>query len=223
MPMEWPLLRPLPGDARQAVIAAARLRRFSKGDIVFHQGDPADALHLLVSGRLAVQVFTAEGDRATINVLGPGDHVGELALVPSFSRQPRSATVVALEAAETRVLSATAFTDLCDRHPVVHDVLVELLAERIRELSEELLHAMYLGVDQRLYRRLAVLAEEYRTAPGPITVPLTQEQLADLTGGTRQTVNQVLQRLASQGVVELARGRVVVVDLPRLRRKAGLL
>ena len=96
--MEWPLLRPLQPAAREAVLQAARRRTFSRGEVVFHEGDPADALHLLVSGHLAVKVSTPQGDRATLNVLGPGGHVGELALLPDAGTNDRSATVVALDA-----------------------------------------------------------------------------------------------------------------------------
>src|SRR6476661_2129931 len=97
--MEWPLLAPLPPAPREAVLQAARRRRFGKGEVVFHEGDPADSLHLVTAGHLAVQVSTPGGDRATLNVLGPGAHVGELALLPDVHQ--RSATVTALDSAET--------------------------------------------------------------------------------------------------------------------------
>ncbi len=78
---------------------------------------------------------------------------------------------------------------------------------------------MYVGVDRRVYARLSELAEVYAHDAGPVTVPLTQSQLADLVGGSRPTVNQALQRLAEQGVVELGRGGVTVRDQTSLRRR----
>ena len=220
--MDWPLLAPLPRPAREAVFAATRRRSFAKGEVVFHEGDPADALHLVVSGHLSVQVSTPQGDRATLNVLGPGAHVGELALLPDGRTQQRSATVTALDATETRVLSASAFEKLRQAHPEVTEILVTLLADRVRELSERLLEAMYDGLDRRLYRCLYRIGRVYVDGPGPVTIPMTQDQLSDLVGGTRPTVNQVLQRLVEQGVVELGRGRVVLLDVQTLRRKAAL-
>jgi len=220
--MDWPLLTPLPRPTREAVFAATRRRTFGKGEVVFHEGDPADALHLVVSGHLTVQVSTPQGDRATLNVLGPGAHVGELALLPDGRTQHRSATVTAIDPTETRVLSASAFEKLRQAHPEVTEILVILLADRVRELSERLLEAMYDGLDRRLYRCLYRLGRVYVDGPGPVTIPMTQDQLSDLVGGTRPTVNQVLQRLVEQGVVELGRGRVVLLDVATLRRKAAL-
>jgi CRP/FNR family cyclic AMP-dependent transcriptional regulator len=220
--MEWPLLAPLPPPVREAVLGVARRRSFSRGEVVFHEGDPADALHLVTAGHLAVQVSTPGGDRATLNVLGPGAHVGELALLPDGRSRTRSATVTALDTAETRVLSGSAFDELRRAHPEVNEILVMLLAERVRELSERLLEAMYDGLDRRLFRCLYRLGRVYVEGPGPVTIPMTQDQLSDLVGGTRPSVNQVLQRLVEQGVIELGRGRVVLHDVATLKRKAAL-
>ena len=224
--MDWPLLAPLPPDARSALLSAARRRSFRKAEVVFHEGDPADALHLVTSGHLAVQVATPDGERATLNVLGPGSHVGELALLPGHEAHRRSATVLALSPTETRVLPAAAFHAVRAQFPAVDQILVDLLAERVRELSNRLLETMYVGLDRRVYRCLLRLQEVYggpaAVAPGPVVVPLTQDQLSDLVGGTRPSVNQVLQRLQDQRVIELGRGRVVVLDRQSLARKAGL-
>jgi CRP-like cAMP-binding protein len=220
--MDWPMLASLDVDERAAVVAAARRRTFRKGEVVFHEGDPADAMHLVAAGHLAVQVSTPDGERVTLTVLSPGDSVGELSLVRRGAPERRSATVVALDAAETRVLGVGVFQELCLSHPAVQDLVVAALADRVRDLSARLLESMYVGLDRRLYRRLLDLAEVYATGTGATVVPLTQEQLADLVGGTRPTVNQVLQRLQAQQVIELGRGRLTVLDVAALRRKAAL-
>ena len=140
---------------------------------------------------------------------------GELALLDG---QPpvRSATIVALGPVTTLVLSAGAFRDLRKHHRAADDLLLELMALRIEELSARLLEAMYDPLDRRLHRRLVELADLYEDpgapAGSPVTIPLTQEHLAELVGGTRPTVNQALQGLSSLGVTELGRGRVVVLD-----------
>src|SRR5688572_21347737 len=175
--MDWPLLAPLADDERAAILKAARRRSFAKGEVVFHEGDPADSLHLVTAGHLAVRVSTPDGERVTLNVLGPGSHVGELALLGPTPEHRRSATVVALDAAETRVLAATAFHDICAQNPRIQRLLTDLLAARIRELSARLLDAMYLGLDRRLYRSLLELSELYGPGPsGTPVIPLTQEQ-----------------------------------------------
>ena len=219
--MDWPLLEPLPENDRRAVLAAARRRKYGKGEIVFHEGDPADSLHLVLSGHLAIQVSTPDGERATLNVLSPGAHLGELALLPGAPAHQRSASVVALEPAETLVLSTAVFRELCEQNPQIERLLVELMAARIRELSARLVEALYTGLDRRLYRCLLSLAEVYGSGSANPVIPLTQEQLADLVGGTRPSVNQILQRLLDQHVIDLGRGKVTVLDLAALRRKSG--
>jgi CRP-like cAMP-binding protein len=219
--MEWPLLQPLGEEERAAVLRATRRRSFDRGDVVFHEGDPGDSVHLVIRGHLAVRVSTPDGERATLNVLGPGSHVGELALAKRTGPHIRSATVVALEPSETRSLSASAFYTLVDRHPRVLGLLVDLLAERVRELSFQLLETMYAGLDRRLCRRLVFLSEVYDGGGDDVVIPLTQEQLADLVGGTRPTVNQMLQRLVDEGIVELRRGRLIIRDPETLKSKAG--
>lgn len=215
----WPLLAALGDTERELVLGAARRHTFARGEVVFNVGEVADSLHLVESGHLAVQVSTAEGDIAMLTVLSAGDFFGELSL--SGADGERSATVVALDATVTRALSAAAYADLCRQHRSIERLLVSLLSLRVRELSERLLETMYVGLETRLCRRLEELADVYGTGRGPIVVPLTQEQLADLVGGTRPTVNQALQGLVAEGVVELGRGRVVVLDQQALARHAA--
>src|SRR5437868_12006755 len=105
--MEWPIFAGLPQEDVQAVLGVARKRTFSKGEIVFHRGDPGDSLHLVVSGRFAVRVMTPVGDVATVRIRGPGESFGEMALVHPTAH--RSATVGALEPAETRALAYSEF------------------------------------------------------------------------------------------------------------------
>lgn len=219
--MEWPLLSSLSEQDRRDVLATARRRSFGRNEVVVHEGDPADSLHLVAAGRLAVRVTTRQGDNAMLAVLGRGDYFGELALLDG--RAPRrTATVVALEPAETLSLSADAFRDLRQRHRGAEQLLMALLARRVEELSDRLVGAMYDSLDLRVHRRLAELVEVYATsASGAVAVPLTQEHVAELVGGTRPSVNQVLQRLVAAGVVELGRGRITVLDRAWLARRSA--
>jgi CRP/FNR family transcriptional regulator, cyclic AMP receptor protein len=211
--MEWALFSEVPQDVVRAVLTIARRRTFSRGEIVFHRGDPANALHLIVNGRFAVRITTPLGDTATLAVRGRGDAFGELALVAEGIE--RSATVQALEAAETRSVLRDDFERLRREHPSVDAILVAILAERVRGLSEQLTEAYYLSADERVVRRLADLAELYDGS-----VPLPQEALAELAGTSRATVNRVLRELERRGVVELGRARIEVGSPERLRTKS---
>jgi CRP-like cAMP-binding protein len=204
--MEWPLLADLePEDVRQ-LLAIARRRTFDRGDIVFHRDDPADSLHLIVRGRFAARVATPQGDSVLLEVLGPGQAFGELALL--LAGASRSATVSALEDGETRSVYRDDFVLLQRSHPGVKDVLLRLLAEQLRRATERILEAHYVDADTRVRRRLHELVETYEGG----VVPLTQEDLAEMAGTSRATVNRVMREEVGRGTVEHARGRVSIVD-----------
>jgi CRP/FNR family transcriptional regulator, cyclic AMP receptor protein len=209
--MEWPIFAGLPQEDVQAVLAVARRRTFSKGEIVFHRGDPGDSLHLVVSGRFAVRVMTPVGDVATLRIRGPGESFGELALVHPTSH--RSATVAALEPAETRALAYSAFEALRAKHHGIDRLLVALLADELRRQNELLLDALYVPAERRVLRRLLELGS-------PIV--LTQEELAQIAGTSRATVNRVLRDEEKRGTVALDRGRTTVTDVESLRRRARI-
>lgn len=221
--VDWPLLASLGEDDRAELTRAARPRTFAKGEVVCHEGDPADSMHLVAEGRLSVRVSMPSGDQAMVNLLGPGDYFGELALLRQDGR--RTATIAALEPARTLVVTESAFRRLCGAHPGIERALTQTLADRVDKLSHRVVELMYVGLDRRVYRRLLELALGYRDDPTrtdlPVVVPFTQTQLADLTGGTRPSVNQALQRLVDDGTVTLGRGRIEVHDLRALRRRCG--
>lgn len=217
--MEWALLGGLSEDERRAVLSTARRRKFDRNEVIFHEADPGAALHLVAKGKVAIRTTTPLGDIATLNVLGAGSHFGELALV---SGGYRTASVVALEPAETLALHRDDVEDLRRRHPHIDRLLVDALASHVARLSNQLLEALYIPVEQRVRRRLADMTELYSTndLDPAITVPLTQDHLAGLAGTSRQTVNKVLRELEEEGVVILGRGRTEVVDRPGLAKRA---
>ena len=218
--MAWSFLEGVPEEDRRRLLAATRRRRFARREVLFHDGDPGDTVHLLDRGRVAVRITTPLGDVATLRVRGPGEVIGELALLQDGSR--RTATVVALERVETLALHRDEFADLRRRHPSVDAFLVNVLAEEVRRLSGLLVEALHVPVDTRVLRRLADLADAYRDpeATGPTEVPLTQEDLASLAGTSRATVNRVVGEAERVGLVELRRGRVIVLDAAGLRSRA---
>jgi CRP-like cAMP-binding protein len=215
-PVQWRLLADVPTEELQQVLMIARRRTFDRGEIVFHEGDPADSLHLVVSGRFAARIRTPLGDTTLLAIYGPGDAFGELALVSPPSN--RSATVVALEPAETRSIFRDDFEALRKRHPAVDRVLVALLAEEIRQMNERLLEAHYVDAETRVRRHLRQLAALYDRG-GNAVIPLTQEEISEIAGTSRATVNRVLREEERRGVIELRRGRTTVVDPDQLVRR----
>ena len=212
--MDWPILEGLDADERQRLLQVARRRTFARGEVVYHRGDPADTLHLVAKGRFAVRVTTPLGDTAILSVIGPGEVFGELALLVSDT--PRSATVAALEAAETRSLHRLDFDALRRRDTQLERVLVDALAARVRRLSDLLVEALYVPAEVRVLRRVHDLAGTYARAGETTVIPLTQDELAGLAGTSRATVNRVLRDAERRGEVELRRGRTAVLDADAL-------
>ncbi|WP_035911892.1 Crp/Fnr family transcriptional regulator [Knoellia sinensis] len=210
--MEWQLLASLAPDERVALLSRTTLRHYRRAETLVSEGDPSDSLHLVEAGRLAVRVSTKDGNTATLNIIGPGDFFGELSLLHDLA-PARSASVVALEPARTRSLSASAFAALRLTHRGADQLLLQFIGRRVEELSARLVEVMYEDLDRRMERRLKELAETFADGPtGPVQIPLTQEQLAQIVGGTRPSINEALQTLAERGVVELGRGRITVLD-----------
>jgi CRP/FNR family cyclic AMP-dependent transcriptional regulator len=214
--VEWRLLAEVPPEDVRELLTIARRRTFSRGEVVFHQGDPADSLHLIAKGRFAVRLTTPLGDTALIAVHGAGDVFGELALVSEGAK--RSASVSALEESETRSIYRDDFVRLQRRHPAVNGILVRLLAEQLRRANERIVEAHYVDADTRVRRQLLELARVYGDDDAA-TVPLTQEALAEMAGTSRATVNRVLREEERSGTLELRRGRMIILDTQDLARR----
>ena len=216
------MLAPLDEVERRAVLAASVRRRYRSGDTIFHQGDVGNSLHLLERGHVLIQFTDLNGTLSTFDVVHAGSSFGELSLVGTDL--DRSASAVAVGAVETRTLSRQAFDDLRSRHPAVTALLVELLADRVRRLSDQLVDARSLSAEDRTLKALVTLACGFADADGEgALIPITQEEIASLAGTTRPTANRAIQALAADGLAEIARGRIIVPDRRALERRAGRL
>jgi len=209
----------LPEAEPRRLVAVARRRRFGRGEVVFHQGDPADSLQLVVKGRFASRATTRLGDVVTVAIHSPGEAFGELALVEAGAL--RSLTVAALEAGETLAVGRDDFDGVRHAYPGVNEVLVRLLAARVRRSSDRLLEALFAPAETRVLRRLHELAQLYgKAAPGTV-IPLNQEDIAALAGTSRATVNRVLRAEEKRGTVRLERGRTLVLDPDDVARRVA--
>ena len=212
------MLDELPEEEAERVVRAARRRRFAAGEVVFHEGDPADSLHVVVRGRVAVQVTSRYGQHLTYSIQGPGEITGELALLRGDGL--RTATVRALEPTETLAIHRQDFERLREEHPAFERLLVKILVARVLKLSEELQEVLYQPVEVRIRRRLLSLSRVYGDGGPGTVVPLTQDELAGLAGVARATVNRVLRQEEQRGVVRLDRRRVTIMDPVELGRRA---
>ncbi|MGZ6950478.1 MAG: Crp/Fnr family transcriptional regulator [Acidimicrobiia bacterium] len=214
---EFAILSSLDAVDRQRVLAAARRRKFARDDVIFWAGDPGDSLHLIAAGHVAVQITTPRCDVATVRILGPGQHFGELALV---APAPRSATMRALDPVETLVVTFAEFQAL-RADPEIERIFVEALAVEIRRLSAVLTDALYLPAVDLLWKRLAGIEAVFATSAAETELPLTQSTIATVAGVSRQTASKFFDQAESCGVIRRdPRGRVTVVDREALHARA---
>jgi CRP/FNR family transcriptional regulator, cyclic AMP receptor protein len=216
--MKWPLLAHVPEEDVQLVLSVARRRKFDRGEVVFHEHDPADTLHLIDKGRFVARVGTPLGDTAILTVMGPGDMFGELSLLGSADER-RSATVAALEPGETRSVHRLDFERLRARHPETSEILIAILSGQVRRLTTHLVEALYVPAEKRVRRRLVEMVAVYDDGAAEVVVPLNQEDLAGLAGTSRATANRVLREEEARGTVKLGRGRTTVLDVEAVTRR----
>jgi CRP-like cAMP-binding protein len=212
-----PFFAGLDVPALERVAAGTRLRRFRRGEIIFHAGDPGDALFIIVSGEVKIALPSEEGDEAFLATLGPGDVFGELAVLDGA---PRSATASALLATEAVILPRDKFRELIATEPAARDTLLASLAGELRRLTTHVEELHFLDMTGRLAARLVRLAREAgpAAADGSIRLraTLTQAELASMVGCTRQSVNKLLGQFADDDLVRVDRDGILVMDLAGL-------
>jgi CRP-like cAMP-binding protein len=215
-----PLFENASADMLEPLASRLRRRRFRRNEVIFHQGDPGDSLHIVASGAVKILLPSAEGEEAIIATLRPGDFFGELALLDGATR---SASAAALEPTETLVLPRAVLMDLLGTVPGLGDRLLVGLARELRRLTRQVEELHFLDLAGRLAMRLTRLAQEAQPdTSGLISLswPYTQSDLAAMIGGTRQSVNKLLSQLVDEGLIKIEPDALVITDLEALERRA---
>jgi len=204
-------------EVRQRVVAAAVPRSYRKGQMLCVENDPGESLIVLKRGAVAVYRTSQSGERAMLTVLRPPGVLGEVSLLDG---SPRSASAEAIEDCTTLALSRAAFMDLVHSNPKILDAVMRSLGVLIRRLTEQNADHVFLDLPGRVAKALVWLAADNH-AP-MVTIELNQSQLAEMAGGSRQSVNQAIGSFASRGWLRTEGRRIVVTDLAALRRRAGM-
>jgi CRP/FNR family transcriptional regulator, cyclic AMP receptor protein len=197
------------------LIQATTSRKLKAKEVLFRKGDPGNQLFGILSGSLKVTVVGADGKDVVFSLMRPGEVIGEIALLDG---EPRSATVVAVEATNLVTLHRRDFVPFLEKHPQAAIGLATVLAALVRRLSERAEDRQTMPLPARIAKRLLALAQEHGKRPivgGPVEVRLPQQDLADLVGTTRESVNKHLRIWEEAGIVRLGRGRVVL-EQPKL-------
>jgi CRP/FNR family cyclic AMP-dependent transcriptional regulator len=209
------LFRGLPEQTIAQITALASRRSYKADALIFMRGDPGDALYGVVTGRVRISASGAGGKEVFLNIMEPGDAFGEIALLDG---QARTAAATTLAPTELLIIRREDFLALVKREPQLAVHLIELLCKRVRWTSEQSEASSLLNVAGRLAKRLLSLASSHaRKTPAGVQLKITQEDLAQFLGLSRQIVNKYLQTWKKQGWITLGRGSVTLVDERALR------
>ncbi len=211
-----PLLADLDPGELERIAQVAIPRSFPKGARVFHEGDTSDACYVVREGEVRVTREHSDGRAIALATLGPGELVGELAMLDGGVR---SASVEALTDVELLAVSAADMRGLLERNADITTKLVVKLAERLRETNERISRQSFQTVPSRVAGVLSQLVNEQSAELGRegVTIRMNQVDLAQLAGTSRESVSRFLAVLERAGVVRVGRGRVTVLEPPRLR------
>lgn len=195
-------------------------RRYRKGSVIFVQGEQGERCFTIVSGAVKISAYLPDGREAVLAMLGPADVFGELS---PFDQAPRSADATAVEDAGLLSLDAPALRDAIARHPQIAMSLLRVLSHRLRQSNESFQDVAFFDVHGRVARRLADLADNHGVPAEEgvlIDMPLSQENLAQMIGATRESVNKALAGLTRRGLVSRVGKRYLVSDVNELRSRA---
>jgi CRP-like cAMP-binding protein len=204
-------------SALRATMHAVKLRR---GEILFREGDIGDELYVVMDGKVKMGRTSADGRENLLSVLGPGQMFGELSL---FDPGPRSSTVTAVTDAELLALGQDQLLSWLTGRPEVARGLLLQLASRLRGLNDQVADLVFSDVPGRVAKALLDLARRFgKPADGSVHVhhDLTQEELAQLVGASRETVNKALADFVHRGWIRLEQRAVVILDVERLTNRA---
>lgn len=206
-------------DSLQELAAAARRRVFRAGEVIFHRDDPGQVLYVIRSGKVKIYITSPEGQEVSLAVIGPSDYFGELAILDG---QPRSASAVALEAAETYALQRSDFINAVMQHPRIAVQVMSVLSRRLRQTDTMIEDLLFLDVHGRVAKKLLELADLHgvRTAEGiRIELRLTQGELAAMVGASRESVNKVVGYFTDKRFISTDKHKVTIMRLADLRRR----
>ncbi|TWD15743.1 transcriptional regulator [Marihabitans asiaticum] len=215
-----PLFATLDEDSAREIMASMEAVRMERGDVLFHEGDQGDRLYVITEGKIKLGCTSTDGRENLLAILGPGEMFGELSL---FDPGPRTATATAVAETQLIGLGNDQLRTLLQSHPRIAATLLASLARRLRRTNENLADLVFTDVPGRVAKALLDLSSRFgRPVEEGVMVAhdLTQEELAQLVGASRETVNKALADFATRGWLRLEARAVLLLDVERLRRRA---
>ena len=215
-----PLFQALDEEGQQALRAGVIEVGLPRGDRLFDEGDAGDRLYVILEGKIKLTRAAADGRENLLSVLGPGEMFGELSL---FDPRPRTASAVAVTDARLAALAHESLRSWLTGRPDVAMHLLQALAQRLRRTNDVMADLVFTDVPGRVAKALLDLADRFgELQPEGLQVhhDLTQEELAQLVGASRETVNKALADFAARGWLQLSAKSVLILDADRLAKRA---
>lgn len=217
------LFRTMPDDLMREAVTLASMRDLARGQLLFAKGDEGDALYGVIDGAIRISVASREGRELTLALMEPGDVFGEIALLDGL---PRTADASAVVPSRLLAIERARFVRWLEQEPRLMRHVIEMLCERMRQVNEDLSDVVFLDLRARLAKKLLAIAVAHgrHEADGGIRIGLrlSQSELAQMLGVTREAVNKQLHGLIRDGLVRQDKGAIVICDRERLVDVAGL-
>jgi len=207
-------------DAVSALIADMETVTFPRGMTIFDEGEPGDRLYIIVSGKVKLARHAPDGRENLLSVMGPSDMFGELSI---FDPGPRTSSAVCVTEVTAATMDSNMLKAWIDNHPEISQQLLRVLARRLRRTNASLADLIFTDVPGRVAKTLLQLANRFGTQEGGalrVNHDLTQEEIAQLVGASRETVNKALATFAHRGWIRLEGKSVLIVDTEHLARRA---
>jgi CRP/FNR family cyclic AMP-dependent transcriptional regulator len=197
----------------EQILAGAHTVQLSRNEVLFHEGDPAEALYAVRSGRIAISLQSPDGRESVLALMEVGDLFGDM---PIFDGEPRSAQARALEASDLLHVPYPAIKEVLEARPALLWNVVATLSRRLRSTDAALADSVFLDVTGRTAKRLLELAGDADT----FALPITQEELAGLVGASRERVNKAISAFVRLGWLDQVDRRYRIADRAQLVRRA---
>jgi CRP-like cAMP-binding protein len=215
-----PLFNSLSDSDLKSLSECVRLQSLKKGQTLFRKGDEGSSLYIIKQGTIKIVLPSRLGDEVIVTIFSEGDFFGEMAL---FDGKPRSADALAMESIKIYMLSRKDFLLFLHSNINAMESILSQLTKRLRDTDDFLEGTCFLNVSARLAKKLLDLAESYGRQDADsiyIDLDLTQKELGDMIGSTRESINKELKILRDKGLITMQENKIQIIDITRLKRRA---
>src|SRR2546421_3584327 len=212
------LLGKLSSDEIDTLLHYARVERYPAGEEIYAKGSPGQSMMAVLRGTVKMISVSSEGKEIVLNIMHPGEIFGEIALLDG---EERSADAVAMTDCELLVLNRRDFMPILEKRADICLILLRILCQRLRQTSEQVEDVMFRHLESRLAKRLLHLAESvglHGMQSTSVELHVSQRELGNMAGGSRESVNKILQNWHRRGQIDLGKASVLIRDIETLRR-----